>query len=145
MVRLEPALECFDRQLCGLVRAGAERLPGINTDRQAIVGKRRILPARNHVEVIADREARIRFLPFLRPVAFFNDRPGNGRTLPSRAAEQIAHIVFDAFEITPQVEIEDETGESRFGRVTLPDTVDTMVGKLTDNAFDQLVWNVAGE
>src|SRR5437016_365863 len=145
MIRLEPSLECFDGQLRCLVRPCAERLAGIDTNRQPIVGNRRILPAGNDIEVIADREARIRFLPLLRPIAFFDDRPRNSRTLAPRAAEQAAYIIFDTVEIAAQTEIEDEACKPRFRRVALPDTIDTMGGKFPNNGVDQIVWNIDSE
>src|SRR5438034_9401350 len=105
MVPLKPALERFHRQLCCLVSACTERLPGIDTDRQPTLRNCRILPARNNVEVIADREAGIGFLPLLGPVAFFNDRTRNGRTLTSGAKEQVPDVIFNKLEIAAHAKI----------------------------------------
>ena len=66
----------------------------------------RIFPTWSDEEIIAYREARIRFLPFLVPVAFLDNCFGNARILPARTAEYGANMTLNLFEVGPGTEVE---------------------------------------
>src|SRR5215471_16065188 len=93
VVGLNPSGERFHRHLGCFMCPGAERLSWIYMDRKTIVRTNGILPAWNDEEIITDRKACVRLLPFLRPVAFLDKRTGNGGT---RFFSALEYSTYDA-------------------------------------------------
>jgi hypothetical protein len=138
----DPSFEFLNRTLCRFVRSGPERLSGIDSNGQPIVWAYGTLPARNNKEIIAYRKTRIRFLPFLGPIALFHYRLRNSGTLPARTKEHRPKPAFDFLQIGSGSEVKNEARKAGFGLIAFPYAGDTVAGKLADYSINQVVWNI---
>src|SRR5437773_4341315 len=79
MMRLDPSLQRFYRDLRRFVSTRAECLPRVDPNRKPIVRAFGIFPTRDDEEIVADWKARVRLLPLFSPIALLDYRSRNRR------------------------------------------------------------------
>src|SRR4029434_8895202 len=98
----------FHRQLSCLMSSRTEGLPRIDSDGKPVIRTFAVFPTGNDEEIVANRKARVRLLPFSGPIVFLNNRSGDRWILAPTALKYGADHCLDLGKVGPKAEIQNK-------------------------------------
>src|SRR5688572_17612830 len=124
--------------------SGAESLAGVDVDRHTIVGARRLAPAGNDEEALADRKTSVRLFPLFRPIVVFESAERDWRSGNIGAGKEGKNGSAYRRKIRALLKVGDDVRLARFW-ITLPGAGHAVFGQLAKDGVLQVVRDIKGD